>query len=285
MIARDPWILGLDLHDKSRGALAFAAWLREVGELPIVGVHILEDWVRALADEDPTPALLAEARRQVAAAGLEEIDGLEVRQAEHATAGLLAACVSAGGLVLGRAAATTSKAMFRLGRVARRVLRRLPCPVVVVPPDLTSVDIGPILLATDLGPASEAATRFARELAVRCGHSVELMHVGEDRYGDLIDELQPGWLAARERLRAATREAVDRWAAAHDLGAVTRHVIHGDPIEAIITTATHRRAAMVVVGSRHLSAAGRVFSGSTASALAAFAGCPVCVVPQSGEAL
>jgi nucleotide-binding universal stress UspA family protein len=279
MDSHDPWIVGLDLNLRSRGALVFAAWLQRVGQVPLVGVHMLEAWVRALTEEDPAPALRAAATRLATAAGIPAFDQLQVRTVEEASEGLVESCAAASGLVIGRAAERGSSAVVRLGRVARRVLRRLPCPVVVVPPDLSAVGVGPILLATDLGPASNTAARFAAELAVRCGHTLELIHVVDDRSVQLIDVFQAAWAARRDASVAAAEAAVTRWAGEHLLGAATRHVRTGNPVDVIAETAAARRAALVVVGSRRLSTAMRYFSTSTASELAATATCPVCVVP------
>lgn len=250
-----------------------------MGQVPLVGVHMLEERARALAVEDPAPALRAAATRLAAAAGVPEFADLHVRTVEEASAGLVESCAAASGLVIGRAAERGSRALVRLGRVARRVLRRLPCPVVVVPPDLSAVGVGPILLATDLGPASRTAARVAAELAVRCGHSVELIHVVDDRSVQLIDVLQSAWLARRQALISEAEAATARWAGEHLLGAAIRHVRTGNPVDVLVETAAARRAALVVVGSRRLSTSMRLFATSTASELAAASSCPVCVVP------
>lgn len=279
MQPQGPWIVGLDLDSRSRGALVFAAWLQRVGQVPLVGVHMLEAWVRALAAEDPVPALRTAAMLQATAVGIPAFDRLQVRTVEDTSEGLVESCAAASGLVIGRAAERGSRAVVRLGRVARRVLRRLPCPVVVVPPDLSAVADGPILLATDLGPASLTAARFAAELAVRCGHTLELVHVVDDRSVHRIDVLQSAWAARRAASVAAAEAAMARWSGERLLGAATRHVRTGNPVDVIVETAAARRAALIVVGSRRLSAAMRYFSTSTASDLAAAATCPVCVVP------
>src|SRR5690606_31904612 len=66
----------------------------------------------------------------------------------------------------------------RLGRVARKMLRRLPVPVVVVPPDLEkdAIGDGPVLCTIDTDAHSLAAVRFARELARAVGRELELAH-------------------------------------------------------------------------------------------------------------
>ena len=63
------------------------------------------------------------------------------------------------------------------------------------------------------------------------------------------------------------------------LGRRARHVVFGDRAEEIAAVAARCKAALVVTGSRRLGLAGRLFSTSTASALAGLAECAVAVVP------
>nr|WP_263429399.1 universal stress protein [Nannocystis pusilla] len=160
------------------------------------------------------------------------------------------------------------------------MLRHLPAPVVVVPPTLVTVAAGPILLATDLGPASDAAVAFATDLAARVGRPLELVHVGEDFYEEENDELRdPVWVHARDTYRAEVAETTERWAVTHRLDHLPRHIRHGDPALELAELAEDRDAALVVVGSRRLGMPARIFLSSTASALAGLAACPVAVVP------
>jgi nucleotide-binding universal stress UspA family protein len=151
----------------------------------------------------------------------------------------------------------------------------------VVPRDLTAISPGPILLATDLGDATSAALPFAQALATRRDRSLEVVHVGEARHNDLIDELEPTWLAAREAHRAAVEHALTVWMHAHGLERLAHHVAYGDPADKIAEIAAARQAALVVVGSRRLATATRLFLSSTASTLAGLATCPVAVVPHA----
>lgn len=276
----ESWLVAVDLGGRSRGALVCASWLRTAAALPLVAVHVLETWVRALGVVDPTEVIRTSVVREVGLVDAALCDGFEVREAGSAEDALTEAAATAGGLILGRAAPAGERPRVRLGRVARRLLRRLPGPVIVVPPDLREIAEGPVLLATDLGPASEEATWFARRLALRCDRPLELVHVGEDRHGDLIDELQPSWLAAREQHHAATEAAALAWVEKHRLTDAVCHVIHGDAVEVLVAAAAARKAALVVVGSRRLSTAARLFVSSTASTLAGVAECPICVVPS-----
>ena len=282
MTATKPWILGLDLSPRSPGVFVFAAWLRS-GGARVLGLHVLEAWASPFiaAAEDVTVRVRATVEERCAHLGIAPLADVEVVVVPRAEDGLLHAATAAAGLVLGRAALRGDRSLVRLGSVARRVLRALPGPVIVVPPDLAAVAEGPILLATDLGPSSDAAARLASELAAAQGRELELVHVGEPRHSDLIDELDVDWLREREIYRAGVQAMVDAWAAGLGLGDRPRHVLFGGRAEEIAAVAARRHAALVVTGSRRLGLVGRLFSASTASALAGLAACPVAVVPSA----
>lgn len=274
------WIVGLDLGERSLGALVVGDWLGK-GSDNVVGVYVLETWSRPYVAGD----IITSVHNAVASAAAQQrvppparVSVLEANLAEE---GLARAAEGAAGLVIGRAARAGDGPLVRLGHVARRLLRMLPGPVVVVPRDLTAIPPGPIVLATDLGDATTAALPFAQRLAARHGRPLELVHVGEPRNSDLIDDLEPSWRAAREEYRAQVERAFDVWMHDNHLGRVPRHVEYGDAATKIAEFAAARQAALVVVGSRRLGAAARVFLSSTASTLAGAATCPVAVVPPT----
>lgn len=280
MSTEHTWVIGLDLDEYCHGALVFADWLGRAGDVA-AGVHVLEAWTRPHVRGDAISAVRAMTVRVARALRLAPLARVTALEAVRAEDGLTLACAAevAQGLVIGRAARTDRSPFIRLGVVARNLLRQLPQPVIVVPPDLTAVAPGPVLLATDLGDATEPAVAFARALAARHGRALELVHVGERRHSDLIDALDPGWLAARDSYRAAVADLVRAWAGVHRLADAPRHVVYGEPAAQIAAVAAERQAALIVVGSRRLGLVTRAFLSSTASTLAAHAACPVAVVP------
>jgi nucleotide-binding universal stress UspA family protein len=274
MLVAAPWIVGLDLTSRSRGAVAFAAWLRAAAGAPVHGLHVLVRASAFAADD----AELAAARGRVAARHPDAFDAVEVAVAASAEEGLAAAGERAAAVVLGRAARAEERRVVRLGKVARRLLRQLPAPVVVVPPELTAVAPGPVLLATDLAPTSAAAARFAAAFAAAHGRTLELLHVAPAEHEDLIDELEPSWRAERDAQHARVAAELDEWALAHGVADRPRRALYGDVVEHVLAAAERHQAAMIVVGSRRLTPAARLFATSTASALASHAPCPVAVV-------
>ncbi|WAS93158.1 universal stress protein [Nannocystis punicea] len=278
MSTASSWIVALDLRDRSRGALAFAGWLGAAGE-SVVGAYVLEPWSRPYLRGDLEADLSAAVVRATAALGCRSPDRIVTEEAETAEAGLARAAVGATGLIVGRVASHPRRALSRLGPVARRLLRQLPAPVVVVPPTLATVAAGPILLATDFGSASDEAASFAQGLAARLGRALEVVHVGEDFYEEDDEIRDPIWTRARDAYRTEVAQDIERWAAAHGLAAAPRHLRFGDPVLELADLAEARDAALVVVGSRRLGFPARLFLSSTASALAGLAACPVAVVP------
>ncbi len=278
-----PWIVGLDLGARSHGALVLAGWLRAAAGVPVLGLHVLEAWAsRFVAGADEaTDAVRVAIDQRCARLGIEPLAQVEVMTVPRAEEGLASRAEAAAGLIVGRAAPTGANKLVRLGRVARRVLRQLPGPVIVAPPELAEVADGPVLLASELGEASAGAVEFAKWLAGASRRALELVHVGEPRHADLIDELDPRWLAERESYRHEVLAAANAWSVTHGLGDRPRHLAFGDPAEEIAGLAAQLRAALVVVGSRRLGPGARLFSTSTASALAGLAGCPVAVVPPA----
>ncbi|MDC0721975.1 universal stress protein [Nannocystis bainbridge] len=278
MSRASPWIVALDLRDRSRGALAFAGWLGGAGE-SVIGAHVLEPWSRPHVRSEVEADLGRAVARATHALGCPPPAQIVTEEAETAEAGLARLAVGAAGLVVGRVASDPRRALSRLGPVARRLLRQLPAPTVVVPPTLVAVAAGPILLATDFEPASDEAAVFARGLASRLGRALELVHVGEDFYEEDDEVRDPVWLRARDAYRAEVALDSERWAAAHGLAATPRHLRFGDAVLELADLAEARDAALVVVGSRRLGLPARFFLSSTASALAGLAACPVAVVP------
>ena len=276
-----PWLVGLDLGPRSHGALIFAAWLRATAEVRVVGLHVLEAAASRFVDgeAEAVDAVRRAVDERSAQLGIPAIEAIEVVMVARAEEGLMERSQRALGLILGRAAPTGSTALVRLGRVARRVLRHLPGPVIVVPPELTRVEEGPVLLATDLGPASAGAVRFARGFASAVGRPLDLLHVADPQDGDLLGSMDARWSVERRTHRASMIEAMSQWTVDQALGDRPRKVVFGERVEEIVAAAEACKAAMVVVGSRQLGAGARLFTTSTASALAGMASCAVAVVP------
>jgi nucleotide-binding universal stress UspA family protein len=257
------WIIGVDLGKRTRGALRFAGWLGEAmgesGRDAFVPVHVLhEEHLRMMLRyrrlDDLVEAERSRVSREIAdVMGRRDLlpevvqaitvgDGLESARARHRAAGVIVA----------RAAPTGSRRMFRLGGVARRLLRRLASPVIVVPPDLatSSIGAGPVVSLSSLEADSVAACRLARSIADAARRDLSLVHVEDERHhgsarrgSPTLREVSAGPFAHRER-------ALARWVARHGVWPDVATVVEGEsPAAAAVRFAEARRAPLVVVGA------------------------------------
>lgn len=280
-----PFVFGLDLTPRSRGALVLAAWLRErLSPADVEALHL----TRAL--DGPAEARAEELKRTQATflerlgAHAGDFARAQVREAQGIVQGVVDGLAQvetfARALVIGRRGRSGERALVHLGAVARRLLRELPLPIIVVPPDLSVEALaGPVVIATDLATHSETAVRFATRLARDLRRELVVVHVAEVHFNEAVDETDPGWVARREGFRREAEGYLQRWAAGRDLGEARLVALCGSPVELLLDLVERERAALLVLGSRRLTAAERVFTTSTASTTAAYAACPIAVVP------
>lgn len=278
------WLVGIEPSARSNGAIHFARWLRRALHVQVAGVYVTELWMLMLS-EPGAAQFLATARASAESwlatmrAGSDDaaFDTVESAEAMDPEGELCARGQGALGIIVGRHPAR-ERGWFRLGRVTRRLLRNLPAPVVVAPPELTADDFaGPVIFATDLGPASVAAARFAVTFARQTQRPLVCVHVAQPRWSEDV-ELAPELLSLREAYRA--RVARDAWNWASDHCPDAQLVIgYGDPAEYLPATAGQRHASLLVLGSGRPGLIERVFVGSTASAVASAASCAVAIVP------
>ena len=132
-----------------------------------------------------------------------------------------------------------------------------------------------ILLATDLSPASAAATEHAIELAIRLEARLLVVHVFSQMKG--IVPLGRGRPVEGREQRTMIAQAVVQRARAAGAGA-TFLVWEGDPGDGIIAAAESEGADMIVMGSHGRSTVGRYLLGSVSDHVVHHAMCPVLVV-------
>jgi len=151
--------------------------------------------------------------------------------------------------------------------------------VIVVPPELANDDFaGPVVLASDLSARSVGAARFAASLARGLGRRLVCVHVGQPRWSALIDYTKPQWDELRRGWREATMRSASAWAGEFCPDAELV-VEYGEPAEQLPAIAGVLEACLLVIGSGRPGLVDRIFTGSTASTVAAVAACAVAVVP------
>jgi Universal stress protein UspA and related nucleotide-binding proteins len=134
-----------------------------------------------------------------------------------------------------------------------------------------------IILATDMGPASAAATDEAFRLAAALQARLLAVSVIDPgtlqlpggRFRSRIDQ-------ERARLEAAASELVLR--GRRDHVSTSFLIWEGDPAESIVEAAQSESADMIVVGSHGRGALGRALIGSVSDQVVRRAPCPILVV-------
>lgn len=285
------WIVGLDLHPSGVGALRFARWLAETSSAidQMVGIHVLEEsYLQGVLRYHHLDEVL-EGAEQAACDVIAGVDASQhfgpphILQGTHAESSIDAAHTyhAADGVIIGRQAKRDGREIVRLGRVARRVLRTLCGPTLVIPPDYDpDVSDGPIIASCSMRGDGEEAVCFARDMARRMKRDLVLVHVvptPDDYAAHYLPE------ASLERVHAdnqrAAETALHRWAQEHDCDPCEQVVAQGGIVEELVELARDRKACMLVSGSRRLSTFERILLTSIASELAAVGPCPVAVVP------
>lgn len=171
------------------------------------------------------------------------------------------------------------------GAVAERVLRRAPCPVLMIPPHVTPAPEDPIftriLCPIDFSPASQQAFGFALDLASQSNGAVTAMHVLEWMADDDPAPYGPFNVAAyRGHLEADAEARLKTLADSepHPWCEVTPVVATGRSSKEILAHAASSGADLIVMGSHGRGGMGAAFFGSTTQQVVRAAECPVLVV-------
>ncbi len=287
------WIVGVDLRKRSDGAVRFATWLQaHMRERPpeLRGVHVLEtSQLKALRKFGSRAEIIgrleAEARLVAKNAGAADaLASLDVVENRRADDGLASACQQHGAdvLIVGRKCGTEESGFVRLGSVARRLLRSLPAPTIVVPPDLETAAFGPgpVILAAVPGDSSVGALNFARSLAARLGRELVVTHVVRVP----LDYAQLYWSDAelakvREEHTSNAFRRLKEWLVEHGAEDARIELRAGLEHDALAEACSKHKAALLVTGTRRLKGFERMVLLSVSSDIAAHAQLPVAVVP------
>jgi nucleotide-binding universal stress UspA family protein len=284
------WIVGLDLRPHSHGALAFAAWLSanardqsfvglhvvEERDLPVSGSAAIDPIVRAARDHT-----LATLRATHTTDALGEPEVVPSRTADAALAAALSN-EAADGIIIGRRAAAGEHSIVRLGRVARRLLRHLPGPVLVAPADLSPDHMGdgPVLAALDGTDSSLGAARIAARMAESLGRELVLVHAVGLSSTMGVDYLPPDTAhRIRQTFESDERPRLEAWIAEHGLQDARLKIVEGPVVQSLLVVAERESACMVATGSRGLGPIEHLFVTGVGLDLAGAAPLPVLIAP------
>jgi len=292
------WIVGVDLRHCSDGAIKFGAWLRSSQSAgspsELVGVHVIEAKQLASLDRfDGRARVLKriedESKLVVRNAGVAdafaEIDVVEGRSAAKSLEDARVAH-HGDGLIVGRKAGIGQNPLVRLGSVARKVLRTLSGPAVVVAPDLDveAIGDGPIVVAATPTDVSLGACKFARELGEALGREVLFVRVVEvpEDYAHIYWS-ENALASFRTEYVEEARDQLKTWLEEHGFADAKVEMRLGPIVAELVDAATEHAAPCVISGARLLGTIERMLTSSTSSELAAQARCAVIVVPAKAD--
>ncbi len=179
-----------------------------------------------------------------------------------------------------------------IGSVAEKVVRKAPCPVLLVPPHLTAaapedVTFKHILCAMDFSPAALQALGFALDLARQADGVVTVLHalewLAEEEPRENVHFNVPEYRRylvqdAQERVRTLIAEESRDWSA------IDERVVFGRAYCEILKVAAESGTDLIVMGAQGRGGLGLTLFGSTTQQVLRAATCPVLTVRGADHA-
>lgn len=288
-----------DLSESSLRPLMYAAALARWYDARLTVLHVVPtfdpisvrsptlDGAVQMIYPVPREEILSELRRVVDAAGARSIDAHLAAEAGDPFRTIVdrALTIPADLIVMGTHGRGGFE-RFMIGSVAEKVLRKAPCPVLMVPPHVMAmppaeVRFKNILCPMDFSPSALQAFGFALDLARQADGSVIVLHVIEwlaeeeprahahfnvpEFRQHLIDD-------ARQRVQALIAQESRTWSAIQDV------VVLGRAHREILRVATDTPADLIVMGAQGRGGLGLALFGSTTQQLVRASACPVLTV-------
>jgi nucleotide-binding universal stress UspA family protein len=177
-----------------------------------------------------------------------------------------------------------------IGSVAEKVLRKAPCPVLLVPPHVTAtappdVDFQHILCPMDFSPSALQALGVALDLARQSDGAVTLVHalewLAEEEPREYTHFNVPEYRQyliddARHRVQALVADKSPTWSA------IDARVVLGRAYREILRLAADSGTDLIVMGAQGRGALGLTLFGSTTQHVVRAATCPVLIVRTAG---
>jgi nucleotide-binding universal stress UspA family protein len=140
-----------------------------------------------------------------------------------------------------------------------------------------------ILVATDFGEAADVALTYGRELAMRFGATLHVLHVAENIYINAFGAESYAAMAPalQEKLEASAVKQLDDLLIDSDhSGPPTRRAIltSSSPAYAIVDYAREHNIELIVMGTHGRGALAHLVMGSVAERVVRLASCPVLTV-------
>lgn len=177
---------------------------------------------------------------------------------------------------------------FLLGSVTGRLMRALPCPLLLVrssdqitKPPAREVGLKRILVGCDFSPDSGLAVQYGLSLAQEFQSELHLAHViAPPVYEDLIKRSTGPEGEYQEDLRVILKEKLNKLVPeeAHNWCVLHITLLAGQPYEELVKYAVVHHVDLLVLGLRGQSLMETLFVGSTADRVARESPCPVLLV-------
>jgi len=164
-----------------------------------------------------------------------------------------------------------------MGSVAEEVFRQVPCPVLTVGPKVTAQvrpEFKQILFATNFGPESLAAARYAVSLAQEFGTGLTLLNVMDEKDFEPPADPQVVLQNRMDRLHKVVPPDAEPWREPEFV------VEFGKASEQILNVAQERNADLIVLGAKFAAHGGAAthLALATAHTVVSHATCPVLTV-------
>lgn len=283
-------VVATDFSEASEAALASALRLAQRLDAAIHILHVVENGLPAglwfsevyradVANLQTTLVREAEERLHKDVAWIEQT---KVRVTSGVQLGPAASTIvevarqRGDGLIVTGTHGRTGLPHLLLGSVAERIVRTAPCPVLTV--RLQRPGLRRIVVATDFGPAADAALHYGASLTATFGASLHLVHIVEDPFPTGGDPYIRSLVEIREHLMQNARlQLADSLAPLTAINA-TSGVIEGTPARGITDIAARKDADLIVMGTHGRSAVAHFVMGSVADRVMRTAPCPVLTV-------
>jgi nucleotide-binding universal stress UspA family protein len=279
-------LLATDFSPSAHLAMPFAGVLAQCFGAKLYAIHVAEPINYALPPEAwQEPELTRETELQSLARSIRH-EFPDVEPEMIRAEGLVPEAVEAAvqkhdiDLVVIGTRGRTGVGKFLLGSKAEQILRHTTCPVVTVGPNVRSQARQPgpmrsIVFASDFGPASLAAAKYAVSVAAEWAGKVALLHVIEKREANDPGMPEDAVEASVQRLEALLPDDAELWCKPMVV------VEHGQAAERILELAATRSADLIVLGvhaPEGVPGAATHLPRATVHKVIAHAECPVLTV-------
>ncbi|MGZ4282999.1 MAG: universal stress protein [Solirubrobacteraceae bacterium] len=161
-----------------------------------------------------------------------------------------------------------------IGDDTRESLNGAPCAIAVAPRAYTQTryDFATVGVGYDGSAEGEAALAEARQIAERCGASIEVLWVVSLQDVREDSPIPADWPTAADELVGHCREKLER------LDGVKADAVYGGPKEELSRLGD--RVDLLILGSRSYGPLHHVFHGTTSTYLTRHVGCPILQLPR-----